>query len=62
MNRIAEDLERQGVKKSALAKELHKSRAIVTLYANNSVQPPLDVLFEIARILNVDPRNLIKVD
>jgi DNA-binding XRE family transcriptional regulator len=62
MNNIASILEREGLSKAWLAKEIGKSRATVTLYSKNLVQPPLDVLFKIAKCLQVDPRSLIKVD
>lgn len=62
MNNIAEVLEREGQTKTWLAKEIGKSKATVTLYTKNLVQPPLDVLFRIAKSLKVDPRSLIKVN
>jgi transcriptional regulator with XRE-family HTH domain len=62
MNRIEEELLIQGVTKADLAKRINKSRATITLYSKNTVQPPLDVLFEIAKTLHIDPRTLIKVD
>lgn len=61
MNRIQEIIDYQGVSKTELARLLGKSKATITLYASNQVQPPLPVLFEIARILNVDPRELLNV-
>lgn len=62
MNNIAEVLEKEGHSKAWLAKEVGKSKATITLYTKNLVQPPLDVLFRIAKSLNVDPRSLIKVN
>lgn len=59
MNNIAEVLIEKGVTKTWLAQQLGKSKASVTLYSKNMVQPPLDVLFEIAAILDVDPKDLI---
>ena len=61
MNNIAEVLEKEGHSKAWLAKEVGKSKATITLYTKNLVQPPLDVLFQIAAILEVDPRELINV-
>ena len=42
-----------------LAEKLGKSFCIVNSYVCNRRQPSLDVLFEIAKILNVDPKELI---
>lgn len=61
MNNIAAVLIDKGLTKTWLAKQLGKSKASVTLYSKNMVQPPLDVLFQIASILEVDPRELINV-
>ena len=59
MNRIKEVLEERGIKQTWLAKRLGKSFCIVNSYVCNRRQPSLDVLFEIANILNVDPKELI---
>ena len=59
MNRIKEVLEERGIKQTWLAERLGKSFCIVNSYVCNRRQPSLDVLFEIAKILNVDPRELI---
>ena len=59
MNRIKEVLEERGIKQTWLAKRLGKSFCIVNSYVCNRRQPSLDVLFEIAKILNVDPKELI---
>ena len=59
MNRINEVLEERGIKQTWLAERLGKSFCIVNSYVCNRRQPSLDVLFEIARILNVDPKELI---
>ena len=60
MNRIKEVLEERGIKQTWLAERLGKSFCIVNSYVCNRRQPSLDVLFEIARILNVDPKELIR--
>lgn len=60
MNRIKEVLEDKGISQTWLAKQLGKSFCIVNAYACNRKQPSLEVLFEIAGILNADPRDLIK--
>ena len=59
MNRIKEVLEERGIKQTWLAERLGKSFCIVNSYVCNRRQPSLDVLFEIAQILNVDPKELI---
>ena len=58
-NRIKEVLEERGIKQTWLAERLGKSFCIVNSYVCNRRQPSLDVLFEIAKILNVDPKDLI---
>lgn len=59
MNRIKVVLEERGIKQTWLAERLGKSFCIVNSYVCNRRQPSLNVLFEIARILNVDPKELI---
>ena len=59
MNCIEEVLEERGIKQTWLAERLGKSFCIVNSYVCNRRQPSLDVLFEIAKILNVDPKELI---
>ena len=59
INRIKEVLEEKGIKQTWLAEKLGKSFCIVNSYVCNRRQPNLEVLFEIAKILNVDPKELI---
>jgi transcriptional regulator with XRE-family HTH domain len=59
MNRIKEVLEQRGIKQTWLAERLGKSFCIVNSYVCNRRQPSLEVIFEIAKILNVDPKELI---
>ena len=59
MNRIKVVLEERGIKQTWLAERLGKSFCIVNSYVCNRRQPSLEVLFEIAKILNVDPKELI---
>ncbi|MFI3293205.1 MAG: helix-turn-helix transcriptional regulator [Rikenellaceae bacterium] len=59
MNRIKEVLEEKGIKQTWLAEKLGKSFSIVNAYACNRRQPTLEILFEIAKILGVDPKKLI---
>ncbi len=59
MNRIKEVLEEKGIKQTWLAERLNKSYNQVNAYAQNRQQPRLEVLNEIALILDVDVRELI---
>lgn len=59
MNRIKEVLEQKGIKQTWLAEKLGKSYNMVNAYAQNRQQPRLEVLNEIAHILDVDVRELI---
>ena len=59
MNRIKEVLEERGIKQTWLAERLGKSFCIVNSYVCNRRQPSLEVLFEIAQILNVDTKDLL---
>jgi putative transcriptional regulator len=52
-------LEEKGIKQTWLAEKLGKSFCIVNSYVCNRRQPSLDVLFEIANILQVNPKDLI---
>jgi len=62
MNRIKEVLEEKGIKQTWLAEKLGKSYNMVNGYGQNRQQPRLEVLYEIARILEVNPKDLLKVD
>jgi putative transcriptional regulator len=59
-NRIKEVLKAQGRKQSWLADELGKNYVIVTRYVNNKTQPSIETLREIARVLDVDVRELLE--
>ena len=59
MNRIKEVLEEKGIKQTWLAKKLDKSYNMVNGYVQNRQQPRLEVLSEIAEILNVDIKELL---
>ncbi|HTO17388.1 MAG TPA: helix-turn-helix transcriptional regulator [Edaphocola sp.] len=59
MNRIKEVLEEKGIKQTWLAEKLGKSYNMVNAYAQNRQQPRLEVLFEIARILDVEVKDLL---
>lgn len=59
MNRIKEVLKKQGRTQTWLAEQLVKSYVVVTNYCNNHNQPSIEVLVEIAKILDVDVRELL---
>ena len=58
-NRIKEVLTGSGIKHTWLAKKLGKSFTIVNSYVCNRRQPSLVFLFQIAEILQVNPKELI---
>ena len=60
--RIKDILEEKGISQTWLAKQLGKSFSIVNAYACNRTQPPLETLFEIAKILNVTVQELINTE
>ncbi len=60
MNRIKEVLKEKGVTQTWLAGELGKSYNMVNAYVQNRQQPRLEVLYKIAEILNVEPRELLQ--
>lgn len=59
MNRIKEVAESEGITQIEIAHKLNKSKSLISMYMNNRVQPNLATLFQIAKILAVDPRDLI---
>lgn len=62
MNRIKQVLKEKGIKQIWLADKLGKSYNMVNGYVQNRQQPRLEVLFEIAKLLNIDPKELIQSD
>ena len=62
MNRIKEVLEEKGIKQTWLAEKLGKSYNMVNGYVQNRRQPRLEVLYEIAKILEVNAKDLLKED
>jgi putative transcriptional regulator len=60
MNRIKEVLEEKGKTQTWLSENLFKSYNMVNSYVQNRQQPRLEVLFEIAKILGVKPKDLLK--
>lgn len=59
MNRIKAVLEDNGIKQTWLAEQLGKSYNMVNGYVQNRQQPRLEVLYEIAKILNVEVKELL---
>ncbi|MGE5354700.1 MAG: helix-turn-helix transcriptional regulator [Deltaproteobacteria bacterium] len=59
MNRIKEVLEEKGIKQTWLAERLCKSYNVVNGYVQNRQQPRLEVLYEIAKILDVEVKDLL---
>tara|TARA_B100001057_G_scaffold269947_1_gene270127 strand:+ start:10285 stop:10467 length:183 start_codon:yes stop_codon:yes gene_type:complete len=60
MNRIKEVLKEKGIKQTWLAEELGKSYNTVNSYVQNRQQPRLEVLDQLAKILGVNLKDLIK--
>ena len=59
MNRIKEVLDEKGIKQKWLAEKLGKSYNMVNGYVQNRQQPRLEVLYEIAEILEVRAKDLL---
>lgn len=59
MNRIKEVLEEKGFKQTWLAEKLGKSYNMVNGYVQNRQQPRLEILNDIAKILDIDVKDLI---
>ncbi len=59
MNRIKDILKEQGRSQAWLAEKIGKSYVVVTNYCNNNKQPSIQVLREIAKILDIDVRELL---
>lgn len=60
MNRIKEVLEEKGLTQIWLAKKLGKSYNMVNSYAKNRRQPSIEILFQIAEILEMEAKDLIE--
>ena len=59
MNRIKEVLDEKGIKQVWLAEKLNKSFNMVNSYCQNRRQPSLENFYQIAKILEVDVKDLI---
>ena len=60
MNRIKQVLGKKGIKQIWLSERLGKSYNMVNSYVQNRQQPRLEVLNDIAKILDVDVVDLIE--
>lgn len=60
MNRIKEVLEEKGIKQTWLAEKISKSFSQTNAYVCNRRQPSLEQLFEIAKVLDVNVKDLIE--
>lgn len=59
MNRIKKVLEEKGIKQTWLAEKLGKSYNMVNGYVQNRQQPRLEILYQIAEILDVEVKELL---
>ena len=59
MNRIKEVLKDKGIKQVWLAEKLGKSYNMVNGYVTNKRQPSIEVLYEIAKLLQVEAKELL---
>lgn len=59
MNRIKVILKQKGIKQTWLAEQLGKSYNMVNSYVQNRQQPRIEVLYEIAKILDVSVKELL---
>lgn len=60
MNRIKEVLKERGISQTWLAKQLGKSYNTINEYSRNVRQPSLEDLYRIAKILDVNAKDLLK--
>jgi putative transcriptional regulator len=58
-NRIKAVLAEQGKTNNWLAEELGKNRTTVSKWCTNQMQPTMETLFEIAKALDIDVRELL---
>ncbi len=59
MNRIKEILRIQGRSQTWLAEQIGRSYVVTTNYCNNKTQPSIFILRKIAKVLDVDVRELL---
>jgi len=59
LNRIKVVLAEKRLSNNWLAEELNKSKATVSRWCTNEMQPSVETLFEIAKVLDVDVSELL---
>jgi len=59
MNRIKEVLEEKSITQTWLSEKLGKSYNMVNSYVQNRRQPSIETLYDIAKILKVNPKDLL---
>lgn len=59
-NLIKEHLKKRGITQTWLAKELDMSFSITNAYVCNRKQPNLAIIFKVADLLGVSPKELIQ--
>jgi len=59
MNRIREVLDQKGIKQKWLSARLGKSYNMVNSYVTNKRQPSVEVLYQIADLLDVSVKDLL---
>lgn len=62
LNRLKVILAEKRLTNKWLAKQLGKDPATISKWCTNNAQPNLENLFEIARCLNVDVKELVRMD
>lgn len=62
LNRIRVVLAEKELSNKWLAEKLGKSEYTISRWTTNKFQPSLPLLFEIAKVLNVDVRDLIEAN
>ena len=55
-------VDEEGINPTWLAEKLGKSYNMINSYVQNRQQPGLEVLYNIAKILDVNPKDLLKED
>lgn len=61
-DRLFEALNKRDIKMTDLAKRLKVSRSTISQYCNGQIKPKRDRVFEIAKILNINPVWLLGYD
>ena len=59
MNRIKEVLQERELTQIWLAKQLNKSYNMVNSYAKNRRQPSVEILYQIAELIDIDVKELL---